>query len=68
MSARLAAFSLAILIGVGAAVQRSSAQSSIPPNAAGKKNPLLKLAEPWPDAPRPLRGRCSRAPIPSSSR
>ena len=50
MSVRLAACSLAILIGVGAAVQRSSAQSSVPPNAAGKKNPLLKLAEPWPDA------------------
>ena len=22
----------------------------MPPTAAGKKNPLLKLAEPWPDA------------------
>ena len=50
MSVRLAAFSLALLIGVGAAAQLSSAQSSVPPTAPGKKNPLLKLAEPWPDA------------------
>ena len=44
-----AASSLAILIAVCAAVQPSRAQSSVPPAAAGKKNPLLKLAEPWPD-------------------
>jgi hypothetical protein len=50
MSVRLAAFSLALAIGVGSAVPFSSAQSSVPPNAPGKKNPLLKLAEPWPDA------------------
>src|SRR5205809_1058580 len=47
---RLAASSLAILIAACAAVQQPRAQSSIPPSAAGKKNPLLKLAEPWPDA------------------
>ena len=45
-----AASSLAILIAVCAAVQPSRAQSSVPPGAAGKKNPLLKLVEPWPDA------------------
>ena len=50
MNARLAASSLAVLIGVCSAVPMSSAQSSMPPSAAGKKNPLLKLAEPWPDA------------------
>ena len=50
MSARLAASSLAILCAVGVAVPLSGAQSSVPPSAAGKKNPLLKLAEPWPDA------------------
>jgi hypothetical protein len=50
MRARLAASSLAILFAVGVAVPLSSAQSSVPPQAAGKKNPLLKLAEPWPDA------------------
>jgi hypothetical protein len=50
MSARLAASSLAILFAVGVAVPLSGAQSSVPPQAAGKKNPLLKLAEPWPDA------------------
>jgi hypothetical protein len=50
MSARLAASSLAILIAAGAAVPLSRAQSSVPPTAAGKKNPLLKLAEPWPDS------------------
>jgi hypothetical protein len=47
---RLAASSLAILIGVCAASRQPGAQSSVPPSAAGKKNPLLKLAEPWPDA------------------
>jgi hypothetical protein len=47
---RLTASSLAILIAVCAASQPSGAQSSVPPSAAGKKNPLLKLAEPWPDA------------------
>jgi len=46
----LAASSLAILIAVSAPVARSLAQSSVPPAAAGKKNPLLKLAAPWPDA------------------
>jgi hypothetical protein len=46
---RFAASSLAVLIGVCAAVAQSSAQSSVPPGATGKKNPLLKLAEPWPD-------------------
>ena len=50
MSARLAAFSLAMVIGAGAAVQLAGAQRSVPPTAPGKKNPLLKLAEPWPDA------------------
>jgi hypothetical protein len=49
MSVRLAASSLAIAVAV-AAVPLLSAQSSVPPGAAGKKNPLLKLAEPWPDA------------------
>src|SRR4029077_2092949 len=46
---RFAASSLAILIGVCAAAAHSNAQSSVPPGATGKKNPLLKLAEPWPD-------------------
>ena len=39
--------------------------------AAGKKNPLLKLTEPWPDAaalkaraPKPRRGRCLRSTDP----
>jgi hypothetical protein len=50
MSARLAAFSLTMVIGVGAAVPFAGAQSSVPATAPGKKNPLLKLAEPWPDA------------------
>ena len=46
---RFAAASFAILIGVSAATLHPGAQSSVPPAAAGKKNPLLKLAEPWPD-------------------
>jgi len=50
MSARLAASLLAILFAVGLAVPPSSAQSSVPAQAAGKKNPLIKLAEPWPAA------------------
>ena len=50
MSARLAASSLAILIVVCAAVQMPRAQSTAPPSAPPKKNPLLKLAEPWPNA------------------
>ena len=50
MSIRLAASSLAIAVAVAASVPLSSAQSSVPRGAAGKKNPLLKLAEPWPDA------------------
>jgi hypothetical protein len=49
MSSRLAASSLATLIAVCAAMPLPSAQSSVPPTAPGKKNPLLKLAEPWPD-------------------
>src|SRR5258708_3097901 len=49
MSARLAAVPLAILILAPAAVQRPGAQSSVPASAPGKKTPLLKLAEPWPD-------------------
>ena len=48
MRPRLAASSLAIAIAVSAAIPR--AQSSVPSSAPGKKNPLLKLAEPWPDA------------------
>ena len=50
MNARLAASSLAILIVACAAVQMPRAQSTAPPAAPPKKNPLLKLAEPWPDA------------------
>src|SRR5450759_573780 len=50
MNARLAASSLAILIVVCAAVQMPRAQSTAPPSARPKKNPLLKLAEPWPNA------------------
>jgi hypothetical protein len=50
MRSRLAASSLAISITVCAAMPLPRAQSSVPPSAPGKKNPLLKLAEPWPDA------------------
>ena len=50
MSARLTASLLASLIAVCAAVQMPLAQSTAPPSKAPKKNPLLKLAEPWPDA------------------
>jgi hypothetical protein len=50
MSARLAASSLAILIAVFAGAPPSTAQSPAPRSAPAKKNPLLKLAEPWPDA------------------
>jgi hypothetical protein len=50
MNARLATSSLAILIVVCAAVQMPRAQSTAPPSAPPKKNPLLKLAEPWPNA------------------
>src|SRR3954451_7856745 len=50
MNSRLAASSLALLMAVGAGAVRPEAQSSVPPAAAGKKNPLLKLAEPWPGA------------------
>ncbi len=50
MSIRLAASSLAIAVAFAAGAPLSSAQSSVPAGAAGKKNPLLKLAEPWPDA------------------
>ena len=49
MNARLAASSLAILIVVCAAGQMPLAQKTAPPSAPPKKNPLLKLAEPWPD-------------------
>jgi hypothetical protein len=45
----LAVSSLALLIAASAAAL-PHAQSSVPPSAPGKKNPLLKLAEPWPDA------------------
>jgi hypothetical protein len=48
MNARLAVCTL--LIAACAAAPLLTAQSSVPPAAAGKKNPLLKLAEPWPDA------------------
>jgi hypothetical protein len=50
MSARLAALSLAILILVCASVRTPHAQTTAPPSPPPKKNPLLKLAEPWPDA------------------
>jgi hypothetical protein len=50
MSLRQAVSSLAILIAVAAAAPLPRAQSSVPAAAPGKKNPLLKLAEPWPDA------------------
>ena len=50
MRLRLAVSSFAILIAVSPPRRIPSAQSSVPPAAAGKKNPLLKLAEPWPDA------------------
>jgi len=50
MSVRQAVSSLAILIAVAAAAPLPRAQSSVPAAAPGKKNPLLKLAEPWPDA------------------
>src|SRR3954471_19946514 len=56
MSSRLAVSSLALLIALGAGAVRPGAQSSVPAAAAGKKNPLLKLAEPWPDAAA-LKGR-----------
>ncbi len=41
--------SIALLIAVCAAAL-AHAQSSVPAAAPGKKNPLLKLAEPWPGA------------------
>ncbi len=50
MTLRLAVSSLAILFALGSALPPTAAQSTVPPAAAGKKNPLLKLAEPWPDA------------------
>jgi hypothetical protein len=50
MSVRQAVSLLAILIAVAAAAPLPRAQSSVPAAAPGKKNPLLKLAEPWPDA------------------
>jgi hypothetical protein len=42
--------SCAMVIAACAAAPLLTAQSTVPPAAAGKKNPLLKLAEPWPDA------------------
>lgn len=50
MSIRFAASSLAILIMVCSAVQMPHAQKTASPSPPPKKNPLLKLAEPWPDA------------------
>jgi hypothetical protein len=50
MSVRQAVSSLAVLIAVAAAAPLPRAQSSVPARAPGKKNPLLKLAEPWPEA------------------
>src|SRR5476649_513599 len=50
MSVRLAALPLAILILLSAAAPAPHAQSRVPPSPPPKKNPLLKLAEPWPDA------------------
>jgi len=50
MDVRLGSLPLAILIGICAAAPLSRAQSAGPAPAAAKKNPLLKLAEPWPDA------------------
>jgi hypothetical protein len=50
MAARLAATSLAALIVVCWTVQIPSAQKTAPPSPPVKKNPLLKLTEPWPDA------------------
>jgi hypothetical protein len=50
MRAPAAVSSLAILILVCGAAPSPRAQSPAPPAAAAKKNPLLKLAEPWPDA------------------
>jgi hypothetical protein len=50
MSTRFTASSLIILVLIFAAVQMPSAQKTAPPSAPPKKNPLLKLAEPWPDA------------------
>ena len=49
MSVRLAALPLAILILLSAAAPAPHAQSTVPPGPPPKKNPLLKLAEPWPD-------------------
>src|SRR4051812_45153591 len=49
MSPRLT-LSCAMVIAACAAAPLLTAQSTVPPAAAGKKNPLLKLAEPWPDA------------------
>jgi hypothetical protein len=50
MTVRLAASTLAVVIAALATLPAPRAQSSVPPSAPGKKNPLLKLAEPWPDA------------------
>ncbi len=50
MSVRFAALLLAIVILLSAAVNVPHAQSTAPPSPPKKKNPLLKLAEPWPDA------------------
>ena len=50
MSVRFAALPLALVILLLAAVPAPLAQSTAPPSPPKKKNPLLKLAEPWPDA------------------
>jgi hypothetical protein len=54
MNVRLAASTAAVLIGLGAftpsPTAQTAAQSTTPSAAKEKKNPLLKLAEPWPDA------------------
>jgi len=65
MSARLAASSLAILIAVCAAAAIPRAQSTVPKSAPPKKNPLLKLAEVWPDADalKALRAQAEARPL-----
>ena len=50
MNTRLAVSSVVVLIAALAGLPVTQAQTSVPPSAPGKKNPLLKLAEPWPDA------------------
>jgi hypothetical protein len=50
MNVRIATSTAVVLIGLGALMPSPTAQTTSPPTAAAKKNPLLKLAEPWPDA------------------